>query len=130
MRAPPEDYQSIRTDSSREKRMAPTFNRDSEKGDVSTAAVHGLIVPVQRHATHSTSATGKCADLIMNQLRGLRTLIGLSFVYNSCNLGDIETNRDGSLNILTRFFSTGLIAISLLGRKARLQMEPRRSCYR
>ena len=59
MRAPPEDYQSIRTDSSREKRMAPTFNRDSEKGDVSTAAVHGLIVPVQRHATHSTSATGK-----------------------------------------------------------------------
>ena len=65
----------------------------------------------------------KCAKLIMNQLRDLQSLLDVSFIDNSCNLGDIETKHAGSLTILTRFFSTGLFDISFLGRKAQAQLQ-------
>ena len=61
----------------------------------------------------------KCAKLLMNQLRDLQTLIDMSYIDNSCNLGDMETKHAASLNILTQFFSTGKFVISFLGRKAR-----------
>ena len=64
----------------------------------------------------------KCAKLVMNQLRDLQSLIDMSFVDNSCNLGDMETKHAGSLNILTEFFATGKFIISFLGRKARTKM--------
>ena len=36
---------------------------------------------------------GKCAKLLMGHLRDLQTLIDISFVGNSCNLGDMETKQ-------------------------------------
>lgn len=66
---------------------------------------------------------GKCAKLVMNQLRDLQTLIDISFVGNSCNLGDMETNHAGSLNVLTQFFAAGEFLISFLGRKARKALD-------
>ena len=64
----------------------------------------------------------KCAKLLMNQLRDLQSLIDMSFVDNTCNLGDMETKHAASLNILTLFFATGKFIISFLGRKARMNL--------
>ena len=65
---------------------------------------------------------GKCAKLIMNQLRDLQSLIDMSFVGATCNLGDIETKHAAPLNIHARFFAACLFLISFSGRKAREKM--------
>ena len=49
----------------------------------------------------------KCAKLLTNQLRDLQTLIDMSFADDSCNLGDMGTKHDASLNILTKFSPLG-----------------------
>ena len=61
----------------------------------------------------------KCAKLILNQIRDLQTVLDISFVDNTCNLGDVETKHAGSLGILSLFLSSGHFHISFLGRKAR-----------
>ena len=65
----------------------------------------------------------KCAKLVMNQLRDMQTLMDISFIDATCNLGDIETKHAGSLGILSLFFSTGKFVISFLGRKARQELD-------
>ena len=40
----------------------------------------------------------KCATLLLNQLRGVRILLGRPFADSSCNLGDVETNHAVSLS--------------------------------
>ena len=49
----------------------------------------------------------KCAKLIPNQLRDLKTVLGISLVDNSCNLGDVAANYAGSLGILAIFAPGG-----------------------
>ena len=65
----------------------------------------------------------KCAKLILNQLRDLQAVLDISFVDNSCNLGDVETKNAGSLGILAIFVTPGRFQISFLGRKARKESQ-------
>ena len=65
----------------------------------------------------------KCAKLILNQLRDLQTVLDISFVDNSCNLGDVETKHAVSLGILTLFMTDGHFQISFLGRNARKEAQ-------
>ena len=60
-----------------------------------------------------------CSKLIMNQLRDMQSLMDMSFIDATCNLGDMETKHAAPLNTLALFSPTGMLLISFLGRKAR-----------
>lgn len=57
-----------------------------------------------------------CAKLLLNHLRDLRQLITISLIDSSTNLGAVETNRAGSLAILSKFMLSGMFNLSPVGR--------------
>ena len=58
-----------------------------------------------------------CAKLMANRLRDLQTMLPISPIDASENLGDMETKRAGSLTILSKFMIAGLFSLSFMGRK-------------
>ena len=59
----------------------------------------------------------------MDQLRDLQSMLDISLVDPTRNVGDIETKHDGSMDILSQFFANGSFVIAPMGRKDRLQLS-------
>ena len=66
---------------------------------------------------HRTSID-KCAELILNLLRDMRVVLDISFVGNTCNLGDVGAKHAGPLGISVPLLTSGLFKFSFLGRMA------------
>ena len=65
------------------------------------------------------NAQERCSRIILAHLRDLQSLLSISFIDATVNLGDVQTKHGGNNTILHKFMTTGRFEISFVGRKAR-----------
>ena len=58
----------------------------------------------------------RCAEIPLNHLRALQTIISISYIRDASQLADAETKHTGSLNILSKFMISGQFNVSFVGR--------------
>ena len=65
------------------------------------------------------NANERCARIILAHLRDLQSLLTISFLDATANLGDVGTKHGGNKSLLLDFLLTGRFVISFAGRKGK-----------
>ena len=65
------------------------------------------------------NAQERCSRIILAHLRDLQSLLSISFIDATVNIGDVGTKHGWGNTILRQFMKSGRFDISFVGRKAR-----------